>query len=60
MAAMNHIEPYLRSVFGFLGVKDVTFINASGTARRDSAWTATTILQPASIPFARNFRRRKP
>jgi FMN-dependent NADH-azoreductase len=47
MAALNHIEPYLRSVFGFLGVKDVTFINASGTARARFGVDRTTILQPA-------------
>jgi FMN-dependent NADH-azoreductase len=47
MAAMNHIEPYLRSVFGFIGVKDVTFINVSGTARARFGVDRTTILQPA-------------
>jgi FMN-dependent NADH-azoreductase len=47
MAAMNHIEPYLRSVFGFMGVKDVTFINAGGTARARFGVDRTTILQPA-------------
>ena len=47
MAAMNHIEPQLRSVFGFLGVKDVTFINAGGTARARFGVDRTTILQPA-------------
>jgi FMN-dependent NADH-azoreductase len=31
MAPYNHIEPYLRSVFGFLGVSDVTFLTAGGT-----------------------------
>jgi FMN-dependent NADH-azoreductase len=47
MAAMNHIEPYLRSVFGFLGVKDVTFINAAGTARARAGVDRAIILQPA-------------
>jgi FMN-dependent NADH-azoreductase len=47
MAAMNHIEPYLRSVFGFMGVKDVTFINAGGTERSRFGVDRTTILQPA-------------
>ncbi|HUB79999.1 MAG TPA: NAD(P)H-dependent oxidoreductase [Bryobacteraceae bacterium] len=47
MAAFNHIEPYLRSVFAFLGVKDVTFINAGGTARARSGVDRATILQPA-------------
>jgi FMN-dependent NADH-azoreductase len=31
MASFNFVEPYLRSVFGFLGVKDATFITAGGT-----------------------------
>jgi FMN-dependent NADH-azoreductase len=47
MAALNHIEPYLRSVFGFVGVKDVTFINASGTARSRAGVAPGVILQPA-------------
>jgi FMN-dependent NADH-azoreductase len=32
MASMNFVEPYLRSVFGFLGVVDTTFVNAGGAA----------------------------
>jgi FMN-dependent NADH-azoreductase len=32
MASFNFVEPYLRSVFGFLGVKDTTFLTAGGTA----------------------------
>jgi FMN-dependent NADH-azoreductase len=47
MAAMNHIEPYLRSVFWFLGVKDITFINASGTSRARFGVDRAIILQPA-------------
>ena len=47
LAALNHIEPYLRSVFGFLGVKDVTFINASGTSRARAGVDRAAILQPA-------------
>lgn len=31
-AAFNFVEPYLRTVFGFLGVKDVTFVTAGGTS----------------------------
>ena len=31
MASFNFVEPYLRSVFGFLGVKDTTFLTAGGT-----------------------------
>ena len=32
MASLNHVMPYLRTVFGFVGVTDVTLINAGGTA----------------------------
>lgn len=32
MASFNFVEPYLRSVFGFLGVTDVTFLTTGGTA----------------------------
>jgi FMN-dependent NADH-azoreductase len=31
MASLNFVEPYLRSLFGFLGVKDATFLTAGGT-----------------------------
>jgi len=47
MAGMNFIEPYLRSVFGFLGVVDVTFIYAAGTMRERYGVDRATILQPA-------------
>jgi FMN-dependent NADH-azoreductase len=33
MAAMDSIEPQLRTFLGFLGVKDVEFIRAGGTAK---------------------------
>jgi FMN-dependent NADH-azoreductase len=32
MASFNFVEPYLRSVFSFLGVTDATFLTAGGTA----------------------------
>jgi FMN-dependent NADH-azoreductase len=28
---MDFVEPYLRAIFGFLGITDVTFIKAYGT-----------------------------
>ncbi len=56
MAAMNHIEPYLRSVFGFLGVSDVTFINAGGTARARFGVDRATILQPALASIRAQFQ----
>jgi len=31
MASFNFVEPYLQSVFGFLGVTDATFLTAGGT-----------------------------
>jgi FMN-dependent NADH-azoreductase len=56
MAALNHIEPYLRSLFGFLGVTDVRFINASGTARARAGVDRATILQPALDNIRANFQ----
>jgi FMN-dependent NADH-azoreductase len=32
MASFNFVEPYLRTVFGFLGVTEVKFITAGGSA----------------------------
>jgi FMN-dependent NADH-azoreductase len=38
MAAMDFVEPYLRSIFAFMGVTDVRAIRAGGTSRaRDEA-----------------------
>src|SRR5436190_11330134 len=31
MVSFNFVEPYLRAVFGFLGVTDATFLTAGGT-----------------------------
>lgn len=47
MAAMNFAEPYLRSMFGFLGVTDTRFINAGGTARLRFGAERAAVLQPA-------------
>jgi FMN-dependent NADH-azoreductase len=33
MAALNFIEPYLNAILRFIGVTDVTFVTASGTAQ---------------------------
>ena len=35
MASFNFVEPYLRSVFGFLGVTDATFLTARGDQRAE-------------------------
>ena len=36
MAAMNFQEPYLRAIFGYIGVTDVTFVNDEKTLSGDS------------------------
>lgn len=47
-AAMNYAEPYLRTILGFVGITDVTFIAAGGTARMMSgAVDRPTFLKPA-------------
>jgi FMN-dependent NADH-azoreductase len=56
MAAMNFVEPYLRSMFGFIGVTDVTFINAGGTARLQYGVERQTILQPALASIRAQFQ----
>ena len=38
MAALNFLEPYLRAIFGFIGVTDVRFVTAAGMNQgRDEA-----------------------
>jgi len=32
-AAFNFVEPYLRALFGFIGIADITFVTAGGTAQ---------------------------
>jgi FMN-dependent NADH-azoreductase len=47
MASFNFVEPYLRTVFGFLGVTDTTFLNASGaSALNYGKIDRKTFLQP--------------
>jgi len=33
IASFNFIDPYLRTIFGFLGITDVTFVTAGGTSQ---------------------------
>jgi FMN-dependent NADH-azoreductase len=56
MAAMNFVEPYLRAMFGFVGVTDTTFINASGTAKLRYGVDRETILQPALASIHAQFK----
>jgi FMN-dependent NADH-azoreductase len=46
-ADLNFIEPYLRSLFAFMGVTEISFVTASGTSRLRFGVDRETILQPA-------------
>jgi len=46
MASFNFVEPYLRSVFGFLGVTDATFLTAGGTAALNYGGDREAFLAP--------------
>lgn len=46
MASFNFVEPYLRSVFGFLGVTDATFLTTGGTAALNSGQDRDAFLAP--------------
>jgi FMN-dependent NADH-azoreductase len=46
MASFNFVEPYLRSLFGFLGLTDVTFITASGTKALNQGHDRDAFLAP--------------
>src|SRR6202789_3719445 len=46
MASFNFVEPYLRSVFGFLGVTDATFLTAGGTAVLNQGHDRNAFLAP--------------
>jgi FMN-dependent NADH-azoreductase len=46
MAPFNFVEPYLRSVFGFLGVTDATFLTAGGTMALNQGQDRNTFLAP--------------
>ena len=46
MASFNFVEPYLRSMFGFLGVTDATFLTAGGTAALNYGQDRNVFLAP--------------
>ena len=46
MASFNFVEPYLRSVFGFLGVKDSTVLTAGGTKALNQGVDRSSFLAP--------------
>ncbi|HEY1947953.1 MAG TPA: NAD(P)H-dependent oxidoreductase [Bryobacteraceae bacterium] len=46
-AAFNHIDPYLKTILGFIGVTDVKFVAAAGAAQlRTGAIDRETFLKP--------------
>jgi FMN-dependent NADH-azoreductase len=46
MASFNFVEPYLRLVFGFLGLTDVTFLTAGGTKALNQGHDREAFLAP--------------
>lgn len=46
MASFNHVEPYLTSVFGFIGVRDAKFLTAGGTMALRQGKDRNTFLAP--------------
>lgn len=46
MSSFNFVEPYLRSVFGFLGVKEATFLTTGGTAALNYGQDRDAFLAP--------------
>jgi FMN-dependent NADH-azoreductase len=46
MASFNFVEPYVRSLFGFLGLTDVTFLTAGGTMALNYGQDRNAFLAP--------------
>ena len=46
MASFNFVEPYLRSLFGFLGLTEATFLTASGTMALNHGQDREAFLAP--------------
>jgi len=46
MASFNFVEPYLRTLFGFLGLTDVTFLTAGGTMSLNHGHDRDAFLAP--------------
>jgi FMN-dependent NADH-azoreductase len=45
-AAMNFIDPYLRTILGFLGITDISFVTAGGTSQLRSGADRGEFLKP--------------
>jgi len=54
-ASMNFVEPYLRSLFAFIGVTDTSFITASGTAMLRYGIDRESLLRPALTSIREQF-----
>jgi FMN-dependent NADH-azoreductase len=46
LAALNFIDPYISTILGFIGIKDVKFVNAGGTAQLRSGKDRGEFLKP--------------
>jgi FMN-dependent NADH-azoreductase len=46
LAALNFVDPYLSTILGFIGIKDVKFVNAGGTAQLRSGKDRGEFLKP--------------
>jgi FMN-dependent NADH-azoreductase len=46
MASFNFVEPYLRALFGFLGLTDATFLTAGGTMALNKGLDRAAFLAP--------------
>ncbi len=55
-AVLNFVEPYLRHIFSFIGVKEVNFVYAGGTSRSRQGTDRETILQPAFASIRAQFK----
>jgi FMN-dependent NADH-azoreductase len=51
MASFNFVEPYLRSLFGFLGLTDTTFLTAGGTMALNQGQDRDAFLARSSKSF---------
>jgi FMN-dependent NADH-azoreductase len=56
LASYNHAEPYLRTVFGFLGVTDVTVISAGGSAVLNQGGDRQKFLEPHEAAVRAQFQ----
>ena len=52
LAALNFLEPYLKQLFGFLGIEDVTFLNLEGTTADEATVAQNTATVKQKITTA--------